>query len=277
MFNKTRSQLVIYSVFISANCFAEIDQQPYATMQSISEESVSQIFKNSIALTRTQLDQQRGGFIDKSGFKISIGFEKIVVVNGKLEAKAQFYIPGLNLAKRDKNNVKDLALTMNALRERLNNKEYKGDHTKSEQEVVSETVDTVATTLESQIPKATGQRETTNLTTKQNKSDERYTDALLSMLQSTQSSSEASASSPASGSGAGSATVTSPAATSPTGPSPTVSTSLPTNLTSVVMNSTDSSLIQSFQMLNIKIDNLGQYRSRSVNSLMLPQIINSLR
>lgn len=253
MFNSAKSQLILYSVFISANCMAEVNQQPYISSQIVSESSVSTIFKNSIALTRSQLDQQRGGFIDKSGFKISIGFEKVVVVNGRLEAKARFYIPELNLAKPNNNNVKDLALTMNTLREKLNKKEYDGESTQAEQDAATGSINTVADTLKQPLPHTTEQHESTSLTTKQNLSDDDYTDALLSMLSSTQSSTSA------------------PSTASST------STSLPTTLTSVVMNTQDSSLIQSFQMLNIKIDNLGQYRSRSVNTLVLPQIINSLR
>jgi len=47
-------------------------------------------------------------------------------------------------------------------------------------------------------------------------------------------------------------------------------------MSSFIMNAKDNALIQSIQVLNVKVDNMGEYRNKSLNALLLPQIIQSL-
>lgn len=249
MMNSITPHLILCSVFLSANGFAETTLQQVPVNNNVDQNALSEVFINNIALTRHQLDRQRGGFVSPNGFKISIGFEKVVVINGKLEAKSQFYIPALNLANQSNYEINELAAVMDALKDRLEDQEINGNHSKNELAVVSDNIDGVANTLNDQLANASNQQDALTLTTGQRSGNGQYTDSLLSMLKGSQSLIDNAA----------------------------TNTYLPDNLTTVVMNSQDSSLIQNFQLLNIKIDNLGQYRSRSVNALMLPQIIHSLR
>ncbi len=398
---------------------------------------LSVIFKDYLPLTREQLDQQRGGFTTSKGLKISIGFESVVVLNGKVEAKSTFYIPQLNVKGNNKSDLKGLAVAMETLTDKLNgaNGNIKGNHKPKDLINITESLESLSDNLAG-AASVTPPPSDITLTTGTKSGGQNHTDALLSMLSAGQSffdTAEASTptltpspvpvpvpvpvttSVPASAISTPATTPTTvsapalintptvssipvmppiaavtptpavspnpdmtqapaaspateplvtpiPSTTQPiasaTGPTPTISSSpntvayavpnplstvnvtpstaqpantaptlttaqtpannsntqttdvtvLPTTATestpqvannvavtsgnqntlnatldnpntmsTVIMNTQDSALIQSFQMLNVKIDNLGQYRNKSVNALILPQIIHSLR
>ena len=268
------------------------------------QNSISFLFQDYTALTHEQLDQQRGGFIDKSGFKISLGFEKVVVVNGQLQTQSRFYIPEIDLTSRNKHQMQDLATAMEALHERLNNpnntNDITGNHSQSELTETADEVGNIAdninnlttntsnknsplTPSSTSIVPSTVSSPTTNkpgmspnLTTSQRTGEGDYTDALLSMLNGSQSTIESAASELVEDSH--SATISDDILVNSGSHNAITSAPSPSNsMSTVVMNSQDSALIQSFQMLNIRIDNLGAYRSKSINGLVLPQIIHSLR
>jgi hypothetical protein len=296
MRNSIKSGIIFYSMVSLVDSSTAFAEQITEIEDLKSNDILFDVFRNDLALTKSQLDKQRGGFINKNGFKISIGFEKVVVVNGKLEAKSQFFIPLNNTTEQNTDQFKGLAVAMAALQERLGQKDsdIKGNHTPDELDNVTDTLNSLTNSLSALGTSATTpQPSTFTLTTGTKSGGDNYTDALLSMLSVGQSLLDTgSVATPSTSTPQGTqlTTIENPENIPTSGPISddlivnsgsnnqlTATPNYSDSMTSVVMNSQDSSLIQSFQLLNIKIDNLGQYRSKSINELVLPQIIHSLR
>jgi len=233
-------------------------------MHSDVQNSLDSIFENEYRLTLTQLSKQRGGFTSPEGVKISIGFEQVTAVNGELKAISKLYIPSLDL--RDPMNLSKIAsysLTIDAIKQAVEQYDHNipGNLTPDELDTLTDHLETITDTLTDSY---NSDLVPTNidLITRINNGDTQHTDDILSML-----SMEQSMTNNLSGS-LNNSELNIPASFSP---------NLIENMSSFIMNAKDNALIQSIQVLNVKVDNMGKYRNKSLNEMLLPQIIQSLQ
>lgn len=196
-------------------------------------------------LDNAVLDSQRGGFLDVEGFKVSIGLEKVLVVDGVMVARSRLVIPDINpRATVDAmigQAMGDLDVAMSNLDEALGRAGIE----------VTEVRDVQPQPLQIQSNAETGIRTDT---------------ATLSQVEMVQSSEQVPVAMPVVGAAAD---VNAPIA----------STNFSMNDTAtLVQNSVDNRLIQTLQVVNIELSNISRQTARSsIRSRLLPQIIHSTR
>jgi len=253
----------VLSIIHASTAYSEQILSTQNNAYSDVESSLDTVFENEYQLTLAQLSKQRGGFISPDGFKISIGFEQITAINGELKTISKFNVPSLDL--RDPVNlskIESYSLTIDSIREAIEQYDYTipGNLTPGQLDELTDQLDTITGTLtDSSNPDLIPN--TIDLITRINNGDAQHTDDILSMLSLEQNMINLP------GDSLNNSEFNSPVPFPP---------NLIENMSSFIMNTTDNALIQSIQVLNVKVDNMGEYRNKSLNALLLPQIIQSL-
>jgi len=253
----------IISIFQSSTACSEQIINTLNNTPSDVENSLDAVFINEYQLTLAQLSKQRGGFISPDGFTVSIGFEQVTAINGELQAISKLSIPSIDLTDPvNLSNITSYSLTIDAIKEAIEQYDHTipGNLTPEQLNELTDHLDTMSDTLtDSANPDLIPN--TIDLITKINNGDGHHPDDILSML-----SLELNMINLPSDS------LNNPELNIPASFSP----NLIDNMSSFIMNAKDNALIQSIQVLNVKVDNMGEYRNKSLNALLLPQIIQSL-
>jgi len=250
----------VLSIVHATNAYSEQILNAQNGMYSDIENSLETVFENEYRLTLAQLSKQRGGFISPDGLKISIGFEQVTAINGELKTISKFNVPSLDL--RDPVNLSKIAsysLTVDAIKEAIEQYDHTipGNLTPDELNELTDHLNTMTGTL-SDSSEPDSIPDTIDLITKINND----TGGILSMLSMEQNMVNYSSDL------LNNSELNTPVPFPP---------NLIENMSSFIMNAQNNALIQSIQVLNVKVDNMGEYRNKSLNTLLLPQIIQSLQ
>ncbi|GAB3105426.1 hypothetical protein G8770_13510 [Aestuariicella hydrocarbonica] len=231
-------------------------------------------------LTVQQLDRLRGGFLDKSGFKIQIGLEKVVLVDGMVAARSKLVIPEFNaragidvaMAEMDQTmdsafELMDQALTKTARdlsSQPLNEAQHESiGGLASEVDEVQSVVAPIAEKASQAVKQVSGFQVNSKVSER----------TILSSVGATQSSVKSAGGAPT--------LVDSSEIQSALQPSMVLEQGLTqvlqTNSSTVVQNSADNRLIQTFDILNIELSNLSQGLGQKLNDKLLTQLMQYSR
>lgn len=227
-----------------------------------------------------QLDRLRGGFLDKSGFKIQIGLEKVVLVDGMVAARSRLVIPefsaraGIDVAMAEMDQTMDSAfelmdqaltkaasdLSSQPLSEAQN--ESIGGLA-SEVDEVRSVVAPIANKASQAVRRASGFEVNSTV-------NER---TILSSVDATESSLTSSQGTDALVNSSDIQSALQPSMMLEQG----LTRVLQTNSSTVVQNSADNRLIQTFDILNIELSNLTQGLGQKLNDKLLTQLMQYSR
>lgn len=215
-------------------------------------------------LTNEELDYQRGGFIDVEGFKVNIGLEKVVLIDGDVVAQSSLVIPNIKESVNQK-----VGQAMGKLNARMEKLDKDMAQLKNSLDMVedslSDTQNSVGAGLtDAQADAVAVISPAIAFGAKNVAKPLAGSSSATKVHNNTRSTAIVPASSQL------------PQANIPVNDMKATVLSM-NDTTTVIQNSVDNRVIQSLQVINMELSNIARRKNSGIRSRLLPQLIHSAR